>query len=429
MTFKGNLKSCFQIRVWEFAPWVRQLLALGTCLLFVLSPCQAQGVPAAWQDQIRASVSGRDLPTAFQIVESRLAEAPQDLEARGWRARLLAWSGRWQEADAEYRIVLAAFPRDVDMLVGLSYVLTWEQHYQDALNVLNRAEEIEPTRADIYLSRGRALRAIGQVKESRVAFQKSLALNAGDQEAKDGLASVIADPRFTLSFGTDVDTFNYTGTAYAFTTSLTAQINAKWTANISLVGQQRFGQAAGTFLPSASYKLTRRDSISVGGDIANAQSVVPMNSAFLEYGHGFSLGERFGIEASYHQQWYWYQGARVMTLTPHITLDLPRSWSWSLQLTEAKSSFAGLPPGWRPSGLTRVNFPIHRTLSGNVFYAVGTEDFALVDQIASFSAETYGGGLSYWFRRRHHFSGYAGRQERSQGRTETSYGVSYAFRF
>lgn len=423
------MKSSFQIRLWELVPRFLHILALGACLLCVLPLCHSEGTPADWQDQLRARVRARDLPAALQIVELRLAEAPQDQEARGWRARLLAWSGRFKEAESDYRIVLAAFPHDVDILVGLSYVLAWERDYQGAIDVLNRAEESEPTRADIYLSRGRVLRAYGHLNESRLAFEKSLVLNPEDQGAKDELASVLADPRFTLSFGTDVDSFNFTGTANAFTTSLAAQISSKWTMNVSVVGLQRFGQRAGTFFSSDRYKLTHRDSITIGGGTATAQSVVPMDSAFLEYGHGFSLGEPFALETTYNQHWYWYQGVRVMTLTPQVTLDLPQSWSWSLQLTEARSSFAGVSPTWRPSGLTRLNFPIHRTFSGNVFYAAGTEDFALMDQIGSFSAKTFGGGMSYWFGSRHHFSGYVGRQERSQGRTETSYGVSYAFRF
>ena len=426
---EGCLKSGFHIRFRELVPRFLSILVLGNFLLCALPLCHSQDMPTDWQAQVRTRVSAGNLTAALQIVDSRLAESPQDLEARGWRARVLAWSGRWKEAETDYRIVLAAFPQDVDMLVGLSYVLTWERDYEGALGVLDRAEEIQPARADIYLSRGRVLRASGRVRESRLAFEKSLALDPGSREAKDELASAAANPRFTLSFGADFDKFNFTSSANAFTTSLTAQISPRWTTNLSVVAVQRFGQRAETFLSSAGYKLTHRDSITVGGGLANDQSIVPLHSAYLEYGHGFSLGERFALETTYNQHWFWYHGTRVMTLTPQVTLDLPRNWSWSLQLTEARSSFAGLPPAWRPSGLTRLSFPIHHTLTGNVFYAAGTEDFALLDQIGSFSAETYGGGLSYWFHSRHRFTGYVARQQRSQGRTDTSYGGSYAFRF
>src|SRR2546426_7804835 len=49
---------------------------------------------------------------------------------------------------------------------------------------------------------------------------------------------------------------------------------------------------------------------------------------------------------------------------------LPRQWSWSLGFTESRSHFAGTAAEWRPSGTTRLTFPIanqgQRRLSGNV---------------------------------------------------------------
>lgn len=407
-------------------------MAFAICFLCFALMAYSKATPADWQEQVRGCVAGHDLAGALKIVEARLTEAPQDLEAHGWRARLLGWLGRWQEAEAEYRTVLEAAPHDVDMLVGLSDVLTWQRRYEDALTVLDRAAETEPARADVYLSRGRTHRALGQSKQAHGDFEKALALQLGNSEAEAGLASLSTDPRFTVSFGTDIDTFNFTGMAYAFTTSLAAQINPKWVATVSEIGQERFAQNAQTFLASAGYRLTRHDSITVGGGVANAQAVVPTSNAFFEYGHSFSLDESGflrAVETTYNQHWYWYQGARVMTLAPRITLDLPGQWNWSLQVTAAQSNFTGLPVGWKPSELTRLNFPVRGALSGNAFFAVGAEDFALADQIGSFSARTYGGGLSYWWHQRHHFSGYIARQDRSQQQTQTSYGVNYAFRF
>jgi tetratricopeptide (TPR) repeat protein len=394
--------------------------------------CPAGETPADWRERVRDRVAARDLPAALQIVDARLTDVPDDLEARGWRARLLAWSGHWPEAETEYRRVLESAPNDVDMLIGLSNVLTWQARHEEALALLDRAEGIDPARADILLSRGRTLRAANQPEQARRAFARVLTIEAGNPEAQAGLAALVApEPRFTLLFGTDIDTFNFTDAAYTFTTSLTAQINPKWVTNVSIVGQDRFGEGVGTFLPSVGYRLTRRDSLTVGGGLANAQAVGPTGSLFLEYGRGFTLGEEGffqSIETSYKQHWYWYEGARVTTLTPRITLNLPRQWSWSLQITAARSRFTDLPVAWSPAGLTRLNFPIHGTLSGNSFFAVGTEDFARVDQIGTFSARTWGAGLSYWHQR-HHFSGYLARQDRSQDRTQLSYGGSYAIRF
>jgi len=44
------------------------------------------------------------------------------------------------------------------------------------------------------------------------------------------------------------------------------------------------------------------------------------------------------------------------------------------------STFSGTGAEWRPSGITRLGFPLvnwgEKRLSGSVFFAVGTEDFA-----------------------------------------------------
>ena len=70
-----------------------------------------------------------------------------------------------------------------------------------------------------------------------------------------------------------------------------------------------------------------------------------------------------------------------------------------------------------------------RQLSGNVFFAVGTEDFALVNEIGSFSSQTYGGGLRFQITTRQDVTGYAAFQQRTQDRTDTSFGWSYGIRF
>ena len=112
---------------------------------------------------------------------------------------------------------------------------------------------------------------------------------------------------------------------------------------------------------------------------------------------------------------------------------LPRDWTWTFGLTQARSHFSDTGVDWRPSGLTRLAFPLahrsQRELSGNVFYAVGTEDFAQVDQIGSFASQTYGGGLRFRFTPRQDVTGYAAFQQRTQDRAETSFGFTYGIRF
>ena len=101
---------------------VPRKLAIGLFLFASSLPALAQQ-SNDWQAQVRQLVAGKEIAGALSVAEKRLQEAPQDLEARGWRARLLSWMGRREEAEAEYRRVLLSAPNDTDVLQGLADVL------------------------------------------------------------------------------------------------------------------------------------------------------------------------------------------------------------------------------------------------------------------------------------------------------------------
>jgi hypothetical protein len=83
--------------------------------------------------------------------------------------------------------------------------------------------------------------------------------------------------------------------------------------------------------------------------------------------------------------------------------------------------------------MTRLGFPLakwgEKRLSGNEFFAAGTEDFAQIDQIGRFASQTYGGGLRYQINARQDVTGSASYQKRSQDRTDIGFGLSYGIHF
>jgi len=89
----------------------------------------------------------------------------------------------------------------------------------------------------------------------------------------------------------------------------------------------------------------------------------------------------------------------------------------------------GTSVGWTPSGWTKLGFPLRHGVTGNLFFAVGSENFAQIDQIGRFSAHALGGGLRYRFAARQDINGYIARQNRNQGQTDTSLGLSYGIHF
>jgi Tfp pilus assembly protein PilF len=424
-----------QVKRWDYMGSLhsRQRRSIGlACLALSLlySVClRAEQVPGGWQQRVRDQVKQQQFTTALQTVEQRLAEAPDDLEAHGWRARLLAWSGRWTEAEQEYRLVLERAPGDMDIVAGLSDVLVWQQRYAEALAVLQPAPG--SASPDLLLRRARILARLGHTAEARAEYQEVLIQDPRNQPALAGLAGTTAELRYEVRAGVDVDSFNYTESAQAQFLNFNARWNPRWSTLFGSSFYQRFGETASKLSASVACRFAPRDWLNAGGAVADDRGVTPKREAFFEYGHGFHLRNRYiaGWETSYQQRWLWYRSAQVLTLTATELVYLPKDWIWSLVVTGARSHFYQAGSEWQPAGATRLNFPLYRRLRGSVSFAVGSENFALVDQVGRFAARTYGGGLRYQLAVHQDVSGYVAVQDRSQGRTQNSFGINYGFHF
>jgi tetratricopeptide (TPR) repeat protein len=384
-----------------------------------------------WQAQVRKDVENQHIDAALAIVDQRLAGAPEDLEAHGWRGRLLAWKGRWLEGETEYKLVLDKVPADTDILTGLSDVLLWQKKYTEALQTLDQARKTSPSDPEILSRRARVLALLGRTLEARSEYLQTLLFDTHNADARAGLDSLNQNTKHELRVGEDVDIFNYSDAGQTQGVSLSSRWNPRWSTVFGVSTYQRFGQDAVKFVASTGFHLTTRDWFTVGSAVASSQSVVPTNEAFFEYGHAFRIENRWvqGLESSYQQHWFWYQGAHVLTLNTSQTLYLPHAWTWALNLTGARTGFLGTPVDWTPSGYTKLGFPAQRRVVGNVFFGVGSENFAQIDQIERFSAHTFGGGVRYQFAARQDITGYVARQYRTQGQIDTSFGLSYGIRF
>lgn len=400
-------------------------------VLFAGTSALCQQNQTDWQQRVREKVQLHQIDAALTLVNQRLGQDADDMEAHAWRGRLLAWQGHWVRAESEYRQVLARFPNDTEVLCSLADVLLWQEKNKEALAVLERARQIEPTDPEILLRRARVLDALLDSSKARSQYREILRLHPENQDAKRELAALAEEKKNEVHIGADGSTFNDIGPAGDEQIYLTSHWTRRFTTIFNTGFYQRFGQTAEDFLGSVSFRFTKNDWVTGGSAIANHQSIIPEREMFFEYGHGlhFSNSRVRGVEASYQQHWFWYQGAHVLTLNCVQIYYLPRDWTWTLSVTGARSGFAGTGIEWVPSGYTRLGFPVRRSLSGNLTFGNGTENFAEIDQIGHFSARTYAGGLKYRLTASHDILGYIALQDRSSGQTENSFGVSYAFRF
>ncbi|HZV88868.1 MAG TPA: tetratricopeptide repeat protein [Candidatus Binatus sp.] len=372
----------------------------------------------------------------MRIVDRELARAPQDLDVRAWHARVLTWSGHLAEAEKEYLAILDSSRNDPDNWMGLASVYMREGKARDALRALDRAVEMDPKRADLLAARARALLAMGEQAKARVDFQRALNLDPASVEARAGLTSIRSEPRHELRFGQDDDLFNFTSANEDGWVSLLSQWTPHWATSFAGSFYDRTGTSAEKFSGAITGRLPRWGAVTVGGAIANDNGVIPKTEAFFDVTHGWKVSETNflrAVEFVYGQHWYWYQTSQIQTLNGTTVLYLPRDSTFSLRATGARSDFSGSGVAWRPSGIARLGFPLanwgDKRLSGNLFFAVGTEDFAQIDQIGSFASQTYGGGLRFWINARQDVTGYASYQKRTQNRTDTGFGLSYGIHF
>ena len=433
-TDTGNQKSA-AVRGAFHSRWL-SLFGLVIGLALLVAPARGQENAPEWQTQIRKYAEAQDWDSAMRIVDREVARAPQDMDVRAWRARVLAWSGRLAEAEKEYLEILKVSRGDPDYWLGLAGVYSREGRSADALQALDRAVELDPKRADLRSARARALRAIGQRNEARMEFQRALNLDPASLEARTGLVSVRGEAKHELRFGQDNDVFNFASANHDGSVSLVSQWTPHWTTSLAGSFYERAGIKAGKFSGAATRRLPRWGSLTIGGAAGRDNGVIPKSEAFFDADHGWKLSESNflrAVEFVYGQHWYWYQASRILTLNGTTILYLPRDSTLSLGATGVRSTFSGTGAEWRPSGMGRLAFPLanwgERRLSGNTFFAAGTEDFAQIDQIGRFASQTYGGGLRLRINARQDVSGFASYQKRTQNRTDTSFGWSYGIHF
>jgi len=412
------------------------ICSMTIVLLLAFSPADGWSRVPAWQTQVRKYAEARDWNSAMRLVEQEIARAPQDMDVRAWRARVLAWSGKLPEAEKEYLAILQVSRTDPDNWMGLADVYLRQGNIREALQAINVAEELDPKRPDIHAARARALRVAGQRNEARSEFQSALRLDPENTEARDGLISVRRGTQQELRFGQDNDLLSYSADFHDEFVSVVSQWSSHWTTSVAGNFYQRAGVAAGKCTGSITRRQPKWGALTAGGAVGHDNAVIPKSEAFFDVDRGWKTGELSfvrGVEFDYAQHWYWYQSARILALNGTAVLYFPEEWTFSVVATGARSAFTGTGAEWKPSGIGRLGFPLarwgERRLSGNLFFAAGTENFAIVDQIGSFASQTYGGGLRYQIATRQDVTSFVGYQKRTQNRTDMAFGLSYDIYF
>src|SRR6267378_2783200 len=243
--------------------------------------------------------------------------------------------------------------------------------WDSAMRIVERELARAPQDMDV-----RARRAMGERNEARMEFQKALNLDPTSLEARAGLISVRGEPRHEMRFGQDNDLFNFTSANHDGWVSLVSKWTPHWSTSFAGSFYERAGIRAGKFSGAITARLSRWGALTAGGAAGHDNAVIPKSEAFFDLNHGWKTGETNflrGVEFDYGQHWYWYQTSRILTLNGTTIVYLPRDFTLSLGATGVRSTFSGTGAEWRPSGITRLGFPLanwgEKRLSGSVFFA------------------------------------------------------------
>ena len=419
-----------------FTPFCLPILLLPCCLfaLLAFAPSISAQEPPTWQAQVRTYCDARDWPSAISLLDAQISRSPKDLDLQAWRARVLTWAGHLQEAEQTYREILAIDKRDPDNWAGLATVNLHQRKIADALRAIEIAVELDPKRADLHAACARVLEAAGRPAEARAEFNKALSIDPASTQPRPTKAG--RSYTNEIRGGIETDSLSYTIPNNAESASLITRWTSLWSTNLGSYFYQRSGIFADKFLGSVTLHAPSFAAITVGGAVAGDNTVIPKSEAFFDFDRGLNKREAKilkGIEFQYGQHWYWYQTARILTLNGTAILYLPRDWSLTLGATGARSAFSGIGAEWRPSGVTRLGFPLvawsTARLSGNILFAAGAENFASSDQIGRFASQTYGAGVRFEYSSRSFLAFTYSYQRRTQNRTDSYTGFSYGYRF
>lgn len=100
-------------------------------------------------------------------------------------------SGRFEDATADYRMVLQLEAEHADALHMLGVVAYQTGKYQEALSLISRAGELMSPNAGVSINLGNVLQASGQLDEAVTAFRKAINLTPRNAIAHNNLGNAL----------------------------------------------------------------------------------------------------------------------------------------------------------------------------------------------------------------------------------------------
>jgi YaiO family outer membrane protein len=125
---------------------------IAAALIFIAGSAWAQDDVIA---RARAANASGQRPQALAMLQGHLSSAPRDVDARLVYGLMLSWDGRYDEARAEFRRVLAQTPEYRDAQLALMNVEWWSGRTVEASDLAAQVLTVDPGNPQARLMRER----------------------------------------------------------------------------------------------------------------------------------------------------------------------------------------------------------------------------------------------------------------------------------
>ena len=363
-------------------------------LMSLLAMPQAPEAPVGPPTQAEAEALALDgqYEAALDAFRRRAAINPRDHEARMWIARLHGWMGNPERAEPVFRSVMLEDPTRLDAIIGTGMTLVALGRDEDGIEMLERAEAIEPQNAEVLAGLGLAHTLAGHTSRGVRYAERAVDIDPriSHRETLEQ-ARLIHGHRVELtSFGEHYDT------GIRDTGSVDLRINVRVREDLRIIGrgqhQRKFGFSEQRGGGGLDWRWRRETSLF--GQVLigpKGNDVLPRVDVNGEIVH--TEGPTQWV-AGY--RYFDFPSAQLSVLSPGVTWWPSARLSLSARYYLSLTDFAtGTTMEQGHSAALRGSSRLVPRVWITAGYARGTENFETLspDRIGDFRANTASGGL------------------------------------
>lgn len=397
------------------------------CLLLI-GPGASAGRADDLEPSAREAVAAGRYRDAIALYEQLSAREPDNADHLVWLGRLRSWVQEYPEAIDLYDRALARAPHHVEALLGKISVLLWSGRFPEAYEGLVHAERLAPGSVYVQLAFARYHLYQREERAASVRVRHALALEPANAEALQ-LQSQILPARpleVTIGYGRDAYSFVQPGNLRSVTLGYRT---ARGRVAFQYEGWDKFGERVSRAGVTVSRQVRDRLWVRGGAMVAPGATVL----ARREYSAGFSRAWAGGFALTADYRRAELADVDLHIVSPGVEYYVPGRPIWVQAVVSGSFTHFDAPIDTRvasPALMLRYNHQVAAPIVLRAGYAAGRESFAAVsiDQIGSFRANTYSGGMDVRLHPACSVGVDYSYQRRSSGATQQTLGISVSLR-